>query len=264
MGFKGMIRPFVEMTGYTIVKMPKSKAASAYNQDGLRTIHNHDFMDEPSFCKAYDRGRRAASDYKWHWRVHIGLWAAVTASKLGGDFVECGVNRGFMSSAIMEYLDWDSLNRTFYLLDTFAGLDPGHVSQEDRERGAIERNERALKKGFYVRGTESVKANFSQWKNTRIIQGTVPETLDQVEAREVAYLHLDMNCAPPEVAALSFFWDRLVPGAVVLLDDYAHRGYESQKHALDAFADQKQVMIASLPTGQGLLIKPPDGADRRR
>ena len=262
MGLKKVIRRFIEMAGYTIYKVPESTTA-AYSQDGLWSIHNNDFMSEPSFCKAYERGCRAACDYKWHWRVHIGLWAAFTASKLGGDFVECGVNRGFLSSAIMEFLDWDSLNRTFYLLDTFEGLDPRYVSHEDSTYGAIKNNEYALKSGFYVSGVESVKANFSQWKNTRIIKGSIPETLNQVETRSVAYLHLDMNCSPPEIAAMNFFWERLLPGAVVLFDDYAYRGFESQKHAMDDFAKEKHVMIASLPTGQGLLIKPPEDAIRR-
>jgi hypothetical protein len=259
MGLKTVIRRFIETTGYTLVKVPTSTADAAYDQDGLRSIHNHDFMTEPSFCKAYERGCRAASDYKWHWRVHIGLWAAFTGSKLAGDFVECGVNRGFLSSAIMEFLDWDSLNRTFYLLDTFEGLDLRHVSQEDCQYDAIKRNESHLKTGFYIRGVESVEANFSQWKNIRIIKGSIPETLNQVATRNVAYLHLDMNCSPPEVAAMNFFWDRLLPGAVVLLDDYAYRGYESQKHAMDAFAEERHVLIVSLPTGQGLLMKPPEG-----
>jgi hypothetical protein len=258
MGLKRVIKRFIEMTGYTIIKMPTSIADAAYDQDGLRSYHNHDFMIEPSFCRAYERGCTADSDYKWHWRVHIGLWAAFTASKLAGDFVECGVNRGFMSSAIMEFLEWDSLKRTFYLLDTFEGMDLRYVSPEDCLCGATKRNEQHLKSGFYVRGIDSVKANFSQWKNTRIIKGSVPETLNQVETRNVAYLHLDMNCSPPEVAAMNFFWDRLLPGAVVLFDDYAMRGCESQKHALDALAREKHVMIASLPTGQGLLMKPPD------
>ena len=46
----------------------------------------------------------AGRDYRWHWRVHVGLWTATSALKLAGDFVECGVNRGFMSSAIMHLL----------------------------------------------------------------------------------------------------------------------------------------------------------------
>jgi hypothetical protein len=267
MGLKRVIRKFIEMTGYTIVAVPASPVVAdagvasaevaAYDQDGLWSIHNHEFMQDPAFCKAYERGCRAASfDAHWHWRVHIGLWAAYIASKLAGDFVECGVNRGFLSSAIMEFLDWDSLGKTFYLLDTFAGLDPRYVAPEDCRGDALSMNEFRLKSGRQVRDVESVRANFSCWKNTRIVQGSIPETLSQVETPVVAYLHLDMNCSPPEVAALTFFWDRLVAGAVVFLDDHAYWGYESQKYALDAFAKLKNVMIASLPTGQGLLVKP--------
>ena len=252
MKLRAILRTLVETTGYSIHK----KEAAVYDQDGLQSIHNHEFMTDASFRKAYDRGCRASEDYRWHWRVQIGLWTAYSASKLGGDFVECGVNHGFLSSAIMEFLDWDSLGRTFYLLDTFEGLDDRYVSEAEHQCGAMSKNQRAMNCGFYVQGVDAVKANFSEWKNIRIIEGPVPDTLDRVETQNIAYLHLDMNCSPPEVAALNFFWDRLLPGAFVLLDDYAYRGYEAQKHAMDAVAKEKHVMIVSLPTGQGLLMKP--------
>ena len=257
MNLRSFIRKCVEATGYTISKLPTSVTADTpYDQDGLNTIHNHDFMNDPAFCAAYDRGCKAAEDYHWHWRVHIGLWVAHAAGKLEGDFVECGVNRGFLSSAIMQYLDWNSQNRTFYLLDTFGGLNEKYLSEEDRKREALVKEDRKWDGDFYVRDVETVKANFSQWKNVQIIQGPVPETLDQVKTQKVAYVHIDMNCSPPEVAALRFFWDRLTPGGFVLFDDYAYRGYRSQKQALDEVAKEKGVMIASIPTGQGVLIKP--------
>jgi SAM-dependent methyltransferase len=230
-----------------------------YDQDGLRSIHNHEFMDDPAFRKAYERGVRAAGDdYRWHWRVHIGLWAAACAARLEGDFVECGVNRGFLSSAIMDYLNWDSLGKHFYLLDTFRGLDERFVSPEDVASGAPEKNRKSLASGFYVQGIEGVRANFSQWKNVSLIEGPIPETLPKVRGKKIAYLHLDMNCSPPEVAAIQFFWERLVPGAFVLLDDYAYYGYLSQKIAMDRFAQEKGIKVLSLPTGQGLLVKPLD------
>ena len=47
----------------------------------------------------------------------------------------------------------------------------------------------------------------------------------------------------------------VVPGAVVLLDDYAWATHRAQKEALDAFAAAHGAMILSLPTGQGLLIR---------
>ncbi|MEO7673943.1 MAG: TylF/MycF/NovP-related O-methyltransferase, partial [Pyrinomonadaceae bacterium] len=234
----------------SLVKVPD--ADELYDRDGLISVHNHDFMADPSFQKAYARGVLAAGDYGWQWRVHIGLWAAKTCARLDGDFVECGVNRGFLSSAIMEYLDWDATGKTFYLLDTFAGLDDRQISGDV---SAAKRNEKHLAEGFYVHNAESVRANFSEWKNVRIIEGPVPDTLDEIEAAKIAYLHLDMNSAPPEVAAFNSLWNRLVPGAIVLLDDYAYYGYEAQKIAMDQAAAAKGIDIASLPTGQGLAIK---------
>jgi hypothetical protein len=225
----------------------------AYDQDGLRSIHNHDFMFDPTFCKAYERGIVACEqDYMWHWRVHVGLWAAYAASKLKGDFVECGVNRGFLSSAVMDYLNWDYHDKTFYLMDTFAGIDERYVSEEELLEGVLERNV----SDFYTHNLELVKENFSQWTNVKIIAGPIPETLDEIKTDKIAYLHLDMNCAPPEVAAFNYFWDYLVPGAFILLDDYAYKGYELQKKAMDAAAESRNLKIVSLPTGQGLLIKP--------
>ena len=103
-----------------------------YDQDGLRSIHNHDFMSDPAFVRAYQRGVQAASDLHWHWRAHVGRWAARLAARLPGDFVECGTNRGFLSSAIMTDLDWDKTGRRFYLLDTFSGLAERYVSVRRR------------------------------------------------------------------------------------------------------------------------------------
>ncbi len=65
-----------------------------------------------------------------------------------------------------------------------------------------------------------------------------------------------MNIAAPEVAAIEYFWDKLVTGAPIVLDDYGWSHYHEQQLALDAFAARKGVAIASLPTGQGLLFKP--------
>ena len=255
MAWKAFIRSLIERTGYTIRALPTAR--TVYDQDGLSSVHNHDFMDDPAFQRAYARGCQAAGDYHWHWRIHLGLWSAATAARLDGDFVECGVNRGFLSSAVMQFLDWNATGRTFYLLDTFAGIDVAQIDDQRDRVDAETRNAEHFRSGFYVRGIESVTANFAEWNNVRIIPGSVPATLNQITSSAIAWLHLDMNCAEPERAALETLWDRLVPGAVVLMDDYAYRGFDAQKHAMDEFAASRGVMIASLPTGQGLLLKPP-------
>jgi hypothetical protein len=239
-----------------ISQLLRPKIEGPYDFDGLVSIHNHDFMEQPDFTNAYDRGVRAAgADYRWQWRVHIGLWAARSAIRLEGDFVECGVNRGFLSSAIMKDLDWDTLDRTFYLLDTFKGLDERYVSETEKRGGTIERNKKEIESGFYTENVQQVETNFSEWRNKKIVVGSIPETLGQIQSGKIAFLHIDLNCSPPEVAALEHLWPRLPPGGIVLLDDYAYYGYQPQKEGMDLWGARNNVPIASLPTGQGLIVK---------
>jgi Macrocin-O-methyltransferase (TylF) len=228
-----------------------------YVQDGLCSVHPAEFRSDPAFRAAYNRGVQASHgvDPQFEWRVHTSLWAAQTALRVPGDFVECGVNAGFMSSAIMRYLNWNAVARRFYLIDTFAGPVLSQFSQEEVRKERLTIAEDALQAGAYVTDLERIRANFDEWPNAFLLQGAVPDILPSLGIETVAFLHIDMNCAMPERAALEFFWDRLSPGAVVLLDDYAYCGHECQREAIDEAARAKDVQVLSLPTGQGLIIK---------
>jgi len=222
-----------------------------YNQDGLITQHNCDFIEETDFKYAYQTGESLNSwwNSKIHWRIHTMFWAAQRAVNLEGDFVECGVHRGGFSRAIIEYIKFEKLtNKKFYLLDTFEGLSEKHVSEDEKKLGVLD----YIYEGSY----EEVKGNFKQFENVVVIKGIVPDTLAQVKSEKVCYLSIDMNCAAPEIAAAEFFWGKLTSGATMVLDDYGWAKHIAQKHAFDEFAKQKGVPILSLPTGQGLILKP--------
>src|SRR4051794_11795204 len=89
-----------------------------YGQDELYTYNAHPFLDDDRFQRAYSRAVQAGRhDYAIPWRVHTILWAAQIAERADGAFVECGTGRGFMASAICDYLGWGS--RPFLLYDTF-------------------------------------------------------------------------------------------------------------------------------------------------
>jgi Macrocin-O-methyltransferase (TylF) len=256
-----LIEKALAARGYGIARVEPD--SDLYDEDGLVTTHLHSFTRDPRFIRAYARAIDAAGeDYHIRWRAHIALWAGRTAARLDGDFVECGVNRGFLSSGIMRDLDWDSLGKTFFLLDTFRGIDLSLLPSEEIPEATV-RNEWGTESGFYVQDVELVRANFAEWRNVRIICGSVPGSLDEVTTDSVAFLHLDMNASRPEVAALELLWPRLVPGAVILLDDYGFS--DTQHRAMNEFASAHDVSIANLPTGQGLLLKPQknDGAARR-
>ena len=229
-----------------------------YDHWGLRTdpaiVHNHDFMRDPRFVAAYERGAIAEGyDPKYFWRTHVALWCASVALALGGDFVECGVCRGMLSSSIMTYLDWNSIDRRFFLFDTFTGLDETQMTDDEISSGNLANFREMYKEDIYAKVVE----NFAEFKNVEIIRGSVPSSLSNAGVGNVAYLSIDMNNATPEIAAVNHFWDKLQPGAPVLLDDYGFVRYEVQKQAFDAWAAEHGVEILALPTGQGLIIKPP-------
>ncbi len=230
---------------------------SNYDQDGLFTYHSDAFRTDRRFRQAYERGLQTTrgNDPMHEWRIHIGIWCAVNASKIPGDFVECGTNVGFMASSIMQYLDWNSIDKRFYLIDTFTGPVLSQLNTQEIEDGRKEFFDKLRSLGGLDYTFEEVKRNFAEWKKAIVIKGVIPDILDSVPASSVAFLHIDLNCALPEVAALRFFWPKLSPGAHILLDDFAYSGFEPQRLAMSSVADELGVTIAYLPSGQGLLIK---------
>ena len=251
---KRLVRKLLASAGYVVFN---TRSLECYARDGLFTSNNDGFRDAPFFKAAYARGVKASGghDPQMEWRVHVALWVARAASAVPGDFVECGVNAGFISSAIMHRLDWGNIDKRFYLIDTFNGPVLTQYSPDEVHRGRVQAAEDALARGAYVTSLERVRANYAEWPNVEIVRGAVPEVLPALGIERVAFLHLDMNCAYPERAALEHFWDVLSPHAMVLLDDYAYFGHESQAHAIDSAAEHLGTEVLSLPTGQGLIVK---------
>ena len=218
-----------------------------FREDGLSTVHNCDFVSDPRFAHAFDVAQKQESATDLRWRMHVTQWAGAHAVKLDGDFVECGVNRGFLSSSVMAYINFNSLpDRKFFLFDTYSGLVDSLVTEEDI----------AAHRHPYPDCYDFVVDSFRDQSNVVIVKGVVPESLSTVKIDRVAYLSIDMNCVQPEIAAMEYFWPRLVAGAIVIIDDYGFSGHEAQKKAADKFAANLGIEILTLPTGQGMLVKP--------
>jgi hypothetical protein len=220
-------------------------------EDGIATIHNADFLTDPRFEGAYQSGAATGSWAGWanRWRAYIACWCAQQTSHLPGDFVECGVNKGGNPRMIIDYLGPDAFcRRRFYLLDTFEGFDDRYLSEKERE---------TRKRFHYSSVLSEVETTFSPYPFATIVQGPVPDTLSKVASNCIAFVSIDMNCVAPELAAAEYFWERMSAGAILLLDDYGFSNHEEQKMGFDAFAAARAVAVLQLPTGQGMIIKPP-------
>jgi O-methyltransferase len=237
--------------GITIVQGPLT-----YDADGMATAHSVAWMDDPNFVEAYRRGmatgHRFEANLHIEWRVYLACWAAKLASKLDGDFVECGVNTGIFSAAICSYINFGQFpEKRFYLLDTFAGLPLDQLSPEEVAHGIGDAAGQE-----YFDTYDLVRETFAEYPNVVLVKGRVPDTLPLVPSSRIAYLCLDMNAAKPERAAMEFFWDKIVPGGMIVLDDYGFQPHSEQQVSLDEFARLHDVSIFTMPTGHGLLIKP--------
>ncbi len=223
-----------------------------YNEDGIVTWHLNSFMNDEKFLKAYKLGKATKSwgeDKDLYWRAYIACWAADHVKKLSGDFVECGVNKGGLARMIIDYIDFEKGNKRFFLLDTFKGIPSELITEEEKKYGVSVKH--------YGDVYEEVINRFKAFSNVEVIKGKVPDSLIKVESNKIVYLSLDMNVAGPEIAAAEYFWDKIVPGGIILIDDYGFSNkYTVSNRLYNEFAEKRNLKVLPLATGQGILVKP--------
>lgn len=224
-----------------------------YSTSMLATKHNVSFVDEPRFQEAYDAAVQAAQRDHWnaglHFRVHQALWCADNALLTGGSLVELGTGRGMMFSAILSAIpDWSQRTNRVFLFDTFSS------SAMNSETGF--QDERLGASPVYAQSFEKTKQTFSKWERVSLVKGLLPDSLANVELGQIAFLHIDLNSHVVEATCLKQLWPKLLPGSVVLLDDYAHVNSERQYEAMNACARELGISILTLASGQGIIIKP--------
>jgi hypothetical protein len=245
----------------TAVRVRDRFLQNVFTADGMRLKDKHlGFLLDPKFIAAYRRGmdsghhicrpKGSAIDIHVEYRVYIECWAAQQGLHLEGDFVACGVNTGIMPLAICEYTEINKTDKSFWLFDTYEGIPESQMSAAERDARVAENA------AFYSDCYEIAVKNFAPYPRAKLIRGMVPDTLSKANIDRVAYLSIDMNIAYPERKAVEHFWPKLSPGAMVIMDDYAQAHYDAQRRSMDEFAASVGVTVLTLPTGQGLMMKP--------
>lgn len=220
-----------------------------YFNDMLITMcRNLSFRHDQKFISCFYDAVANKQEHSLIWRLHTLAWAAKNALYADGDFVECGVFKGFCSSVILSYLDFDELPRKAYLYDTFEGL-PEETSTPEERRGwnYSDYDPEAIYTG--------VCEKFARYKNVNIVRGIVPDSFEQAVPESIAFLHIDMNSVKAEMLALEHLFDKVTPGGFIVFDDFGWTTNINQMKAELAFMNERGHNVLELPTGQGVVIK---------
>jgi len=256
-------KPMAEFVDFVIAQLLSRCHTSIFWGDRLLSLDKSaGFLQEPGFRSAFERIRGAHQYDQYNtpftiaWRLHTLVWAATAALGLpDGDFVECGVFKGDMAWVVGEVTNLGQTGRQFHLYDSFEGFDPAQTTQQDFPDlpGFLEyANAIYSAEGLW----DGVQARFSDLSHYHLHKGYLPGTLDRDGFPErIAYLHIDLNVAPAEIACLERLFDRVVPGGMIVFDDYGWKVFHRQKEAEDAFFAERGYQVLELPTGQGLVVK---------
>ena len=225
-------------------------APGSFVGEGLATWQKQQpFHDDPRFLEIAQRHSSLLPLRNWQWNLQTALWAVRRSLAVRGDFVELGVFKGHTTLFCADYLDFQQQPKRWLLYDTFEG-----IPEDQLDPGWAKANETAYKDTFSY---QEVRDRFAAFPNVEVIQGRVPEVFATRPAPEaIAFLHIDLNNAAAELAALDALFDQVSPGGTILFDDFGWVSAAVQHKAEKAWFAARGEEILMLPTGQGLYIKP--------
>jgi len=165
------------------------------------------------------------------------------ARRLGGTMAEAGVFAGATARLICEAKGDVPLR----LFDVWETLQEPSAEGDSSRAGELRRHFGA------VHATRAgVEALLKPYPAVHLHPGIFPESARGLEGERFSFVHLDLDLEPSTRDALEFFPPRLLPGGIIVGDDYndplVRRTFETY------FAGRPDTLIA-LPWGQVVVVK---------
>jgi hypothetical protein len=166
------------------------------------------------------------------------------AAALGGPIAELGVFRG--GTALLLARVTRPAGSPLHLFDSFDGLSEPHAERDI----------------FYRRGdfrfpdADAVAGILAEaGPRVSIYKGWIPEVLAQAPECRWAMVHVDVDLYEPTAAACEYFYGLMMPGAVMVFDEYGFPSCRGERAAVDEFFATRPEAPIVLPTGQAFVIK---------
>lgn len=167
------------------------------------------------------------------------------AAGLSGDFAEVGVYRGGTAYLLARVAR--NAQRELHLFDTFAGMPETDTARDLHAAG-----------DFSDTSVGAVRSFVGSGSHVFLHAGLFPATATAVAERAFSLVHVDVDIARSVEDCCEFFYERLVPGGVMVFDDYGFRSCPGAKSAVDAFFSAKgREPVLHMATSQAIVIRRP-------
>ena len=175
-------------------------------------------------------------------------------------FIECGVFRGF-SALLLARVARERLGgfdgSAMFLLDSFEGLaapsDEDTVVMVDEAAGGLRMASPPL--GFSGTSSAHVAQVLGEFPEATICKGWIPAAFAQLPDERWSFVHVDVDLFQPTLRCLEYFHQRLLPGGIIVCDDYVTPFYPGAMLAWDEFCAQRGLHFLILDSGQAVLTR---------
>jgi O-methyltransferase len=135
---------------------------------------------------------------------------------LVGDIAECGVYEGVTTGGMARLAAFAAPAKVVHAFDSFEGLPP---TITDEERGLAEGN--GLHPGAYAAEARATRRRLSRLANVEVHPGRFEDTFPASD-RPLCFVHSDSDLLESTVLTIKLAARCLVPGGVVLFDDFGN------------------------------------------
>jgi O-methyltransferase len=149
--------------------------------------------------------------------------------------VECGVFRGSSLIAMALYLKQRRVAKRIFGLDSFQGFDED--VHKDLQLGGADNTEKRLR-GFDQTSVSHVYSKLNRFNVTdsvTLIPGHFSDTLNILPDSHFSFVHLDCDIYASYKQTLEYFYYRMSPGGIILLDEYNDPPWPGCNIAVDEF-----------------------------
>jgi O-methyltransferase len=164
-----------------------------------------------------------------------------------GDLLEIGVWRGGTGTLLAERCKSTGIGGEVFLCDTFSG-----VVKVGRNDSSYVGGEHAnTSKSTVIDLVERMKLN-----NVEVLEGIFPEdTGRHIADRRFRFCHIDVDVYESAADCFSWVWPRLVPGGIVVFDDYGFYSCSGVTRFVNEMIGSKDRLVVYNVNGHAVVTK---------